>query len=278
VVSSEGPLSNEGEQLALIFASNHDGMPGSYFHEFSAIRKLSFVLVPLSGIAFVIFCVLKIVLGADNPATISIFTIFPCIFSLIGIFMLFIHFSPSVKHARANSGKSVGMALALYKYFIDNQAFLPNNVKLFFLSAGGENSAHEGTHAFIKSHPEIKNAYVFCIGELETGNFEFVGRDPLRKIKSTEKIINRANEASTEQNVKCTENKTDTVKEKLNSLHGYTGNAFSKAGLDALTFTGRSYQTSALAPSKEELSDLFRVIIRTAEKALEEKTEQVEEN
>lgn len=268
VVSEQIPrLAERGKERTVVICANHDAVLGSYF-QFDFIRKLTFVITPISAGLFIIFCILKMSLGADTASKISILTILPFLTSIAGVFVLIAHFSLSQKHARQNNGRAVSVALAAYAYFIEKPEQLPDDVKLMFVSFGGENSAHGGSEAFVKAHPELKSARVLCFGDINGNNYEVVKEDALRKIKFSSEVVSAVRASAREQDLTCSIASADGMKNKLNSLHGYTSGEFAKAGIQSATIISKSYSGVSPEPSQADMENLFKIAVGTIKKLL----------
>ena len=64
VFSENMPLKKQRGGNLVVIASHHDAAPGSYFTDFNRVRKVVFVVVPVSAALFVLFCLVKIFVGS----------------------------------------------------------------------------------------------------------------------------------------------------------------------------------------------------------------------
>ena len=226
------------------YACTHSSPPGSYFANFALVRKVVFIAVPASLAAFLLLAVLKMALGTDTAAKITVFSIFPTIAAAAGIVPLALHFSFSRDHARENSGAGVAAAAAVYRHFLVHPEQLPEGTRVCFVSFGGEYAAHAGSRAFAAAHPEIAGARAVVIDDITGGRLRVIRKDALRG-----EVLSRTASAVAERAAKRTGigyeiAPAEGLKSKLNALHGYAAEALAAAGCDAVMLSSKDYSAS----------------------------------
>lgn len=271
VISERAPsLCERDKERTVLICANHDDLYGSYAQNFSKIRKLVFVVAPISAFIFVLFCVLKMALGADSVSKITAFTIIPFFSSLAGVLVLLAHFSPFRKHSRQNSGLSTAVALASYAYFVENPDLLPDNIRIVFASFGGESSAHGGSRAFVNTHSEYNDMSVIALGDITSGEFKVASGDAIRKIANSSKVICALNHSAAEQNIPLKTLENSSFKEKLNCLHGFVSNAFAKSNIPSTTVLAKDYGVGEGVVRREDVERLFALVVAAAAELMED--------
>lgn len=262
VFSENMPLKNQRDDRLVVIASNHDAAPGSYFTDFDRVRKVVFVVAPVSAVLFVLFCIVKICVGSDTVPKITSLSILPFFDALAGIGVLLLHFSPFQRHARENNGISTAVSLAVYRKLLREPELLPEGTRVCFVSFGGENSAHAGSRAFAAAHPEIKGAKALVIGDIEGGRFAYLRRDALRK---TEFSASSAAlfDAVENTGVPCLLPPGDGLSDKLNALHGYAADALAEAGCECAVFVAKDYGGREGDFRKEDAGKLYDLALST---------------
>lgn len=264
VSEKEATVTAEGaRERAIVIADNHDAVMGSYFNDFAAFRKAAFILAPVCAFIFVLFCIIKMAIGSDTAAKISVLTIIPAIAGVIGIFVIIAHFSPFEQHLRQNNGVSVSAAMAAYAYFAENPELIPEGVKLVYVSLGAENSGHCGSEAFMRAHPEFKNAAVLAIGDIKSGALSVAECDSIRKIKFSTAVVSDIRSSAHEQDIRCDTVRHDSLKYALNSLNGYISDAFAKRGAATATILAKDYNGSEENVDRSDTDALFSLAVGT---------------
>ncbi len=271
VVSSRCPSGDPIKERTLIVATNHDASAGAFLRDFDLVRKVVFVTVPVSVVLFLMFCAIRLGVGTDGVTKATSLTVIPFVTSMAGIIALAIHFSPMQRHARENNNAGTAVALALYRYFVSAPGVLPEGTTVYFVSFGGENSAHAGSRAFAAAHPEIKGAKAIVIGDIQSSNFKLIHKDSLRGTVYSQTASRAALAAADKHNVSCSLAESDDFKSKLNSLHGYSASALAEAGCDCAMFVAKDYTEKGHTPDKEDMSRLFALALGTAVNMMEEK-------
>lgn len=262
VYSENMPLKEQKGNNLVIIASNHDASPGSYFVNFERVRKVVFVVAPVSAVLFVLFCIVKICVGSDTVPKITSLSILPFFDVLAGIFVMLMHFSPFQRHARENNGISTAVSLAVYKKLLREPELLPEGTRVCFVSFGGENSAHAGSRAFAAAHPEIKGAKALVIGDIEGGKFSLLRRDALRKTEfsaSSSALF----DAVEKTGVPCLLPPGDGISDKMNALHGFAANALAEAGCECAFFAAKDYGGNEGDFRKEDAGKLYDIALNT---------------
>lgn len=271
VVSERAPsVCEAGKERTVVICSNHDAVLGSAIYDLTRLRTFSVIIAPISFVIFVVFCILKMTIGPTTPLAISLLTIMPFLTSVAGIGVLTTHFSLSKKHARDRGGVSTSVALATYAYFVENPDLLPNDVRLVFASFGGENSAHGGSRAFVNAHGDFVNAKVLCIGDVLDGNFGVSDGDHLRGIKHSPAVVDAVVRAGREQDVALQINNSNTLRDKLVCLHGFTSNAFAQFNIPSATITAKHDNAVEGVVRREDVGRLFALSVTAVAHLLEE--------
>lgn len=258
VFSESFPSAKQQDGKLLVIASTHSSPPGSYFANFALVRKVVFIAVPASLAAFLLLAVLKMALGTDTVAKITVFSIFPTIAAAAGIVPLALHFSFSRDHARENSGAGVAAAAAVYRHFLAHPEQLPEGTRVCFVSFGGEYAAHAGSRAFAAAHPEIAGAKAVVIDDITGGRLRVIRKDALRGV-----VLSRTASAVAERAAKRTGigyeiAPAEGLKSKLNALHGYAAEALAAAGCDAVMLSSKDY-SAADEPAEDPCTVAARV-------------------
>lgn len=271
VVSERAPsVCEANKERTVIICTNHDAVLGSAIYDLTRLRTFSMVIAPLSFVIFVVFCVLKMTIGPTTPLAISLLTIMPFLTSVAGIGVLTTHFSLSKKHARDRGGVSTSVALATYAYFVENPSLLPNDVRIVFASFGGENSAHGGSRAFVKAHSEFADAKVLCIGDILDNNFGVTDGDHLRNIKHSKVVIDAIKTSARLLDIPLQTNNSNTLRDKLVCLHGFTSNAFAQSNIHSATITAKHDNAVEGVVRREDVGRLFALSVNAVIHLLED--------
>lgn len=270
VFSENFPSRKQQGSKLLVIAANRDAVPGSYFTNFALVRKTVFAVVPSSVVLMVLFCVIKMAVGSDTVAKITLLTVFPFITSVAGIAALALHFSPFSRHARANNGISTSVAINLYRYLSRHPELLPEDMRVCFVSFGAENAAHAGSRAFAAAHPEIKGAKAVVLGDIESASFRLERKDLLRKITLSRSSLSVMGKAVERSGVACELHPKEGLAGKLNAMHGYAASALAEAGCDCVFLTAKDYTEKNGTSDKEPMGELFALALAAAVAATEE--------
>ena len=171
------------KERVFIIADNHDATLGNFVTDYRLMSKIAHIFVPLTAAVFVLFCILKMAIGTDSEVKITAFTVIPAVVGVLGVTVTLLRFSPFERHAKQNNGVATSVAMATYAYFAEQPDILPEDVRIVYASFGGENSAHGGSDAFVKSHPEFADAHVLCIGDIDSSEFKIAERNAIRRIE-----------------------------------------------------------------------------------------------
>lgn len=270
-VVSESCKDEKNVKNTLVICDNHDATLGSPIKDFNLVRKLSMIIAPLSVFVFVLFCILKMVIGTqgDNVAAkISAFTILPFVSGIFGIAAFVLHFSPMERFARENNGVATAVAMATYAYFAEQPELLADNTKIVYVSFGAENSGHGGSNAFLEAHPEFTSAKVLAIGDVLSDNFQVAERDALRNIDFSIDVVSAVHASAIEQGITVSTMPHDSFLHKFNSLHGFISNAFAKNGNPTATILAKDYSKRDKSLSKSDLENLFSLCVGAAMKIM----------
>ena len=257
------------KQRVFVIVDNHDAKLGGFFGDFGVLRKLTILIAPISAVLFVLFCILKMGLGADTVPKITAFTILPAIFVLLGAFATFTHYSPFVRHARQNNGVGTSVAMATYAYFAENSDKLPEDAKVVYVSLGGENAAHGGSQAFVKAHPEFAGAKVLCVQDIISGELKIAECDAMRNIAFSMPLVSVIRSSAHEQGIEIEALPHETIKQKFVSLQGYTSNAFAKNNIETATVVANTQSDHVL--DRNDVERLFSLTVGALEKLMAEK-------
>ena len=275
VVSDFTKTEDNADKRAFVIVDNHDAKLGGFFGDFGILRKLTILVAPISAFLFVLFCILKMAMGADNTAEIAVFTILPAIFGIIGAAVTFTHYSPFTRHARENNGMATAIAMAAYGYLVEHKDKLPDDVKIVYVSLGGENSAHGGSQAFFKAHPELANAKVVCVQDILSGDVKLAECDPLRRITFSTPVVSIIRSSAHEQGIDVSVVEHNKIVNKITSLHGYISNAFAKGGIETATITAGEQADHVL--DRHDAEKLFALTVGSLQKLMSETKKPLEE-
>lgn len=226
------------KERVIVIADCHDAEHGSVLKDYGLLRKLTAWICPICAFLFVLFCLLKMIIGTQEPnmtLKISLFTIIPAVSGVFGTTVALLHYSPLARHAKLPNGLSTCVAMATYAYFAEQPDFLPDDVRVVYASFGSENAAHAGEDAFIKAHPEFADAYVLCIGELRGDEFKIAESDPVRKLSFSLPLISAVSGAAHDIGVELSTVPHDKISQNISQLHGYPSTPFAKAGVSSAT-------------------------------------------
>lgn len=243
VFSENMPKKEQKDGKVVLIAANRDAAPGSYFSDFAMVRKVVFVVVPVSAALFVLFCLVKIFVGSDTVPKITSLTVIPFINAVAGIAALILHFSPFQRHARENNGIATAVSLAVYLKLLSSPELLPEGTRVCFASFGGENSAHAGSRAFAAAHPELKGGVALVFGDIESDRIALLKKDALRGTTFAHEVQSVLFDAVENTGVPCLMPPCDGVKSKLGALHGYAASALAEAGCECAFFTAKDYSS-----------------------------------
>lgn len=269
-VVSECETDSEEKKRIFVICDNHDALMGSPLKDFDMLRKLCIVVTPIVAIVFSLFCILKMAMGIEGSnavAKITAFAIVPTMFGVPGITLCIMHYSFSPRYAREANGIQTAVAMATYAYFVDNE-MIGDGVKLVYASFGGEYSAHAGSHAFVSAHPELADATVLCIGDIENGDFCVAEYDPIRKTEFSAEVVAQVLASANEQGIGAKIMSHATIKDKFNALHGFTSNAFAEQGIKTATILAKTYSRFGNKASEEDIQDLFSLSVGTLQKLM----------
>ncbi len=269
-VVSECETPTDEKKRIFVICDNHDAMMGSPLKDFDMLRKLCIIVTPIVAFVFMIFCILKMAMGTDGAnavAKISAFSIIPTMFGVPGITLCIMHYSFSPRYARQANGIQTAVAMATYAYFVDNE-MIGDGIKLMYASFGGEYSAHAGTYAFVEAHPELADATVLCIGDIKSGDFNVAEYDAIRKTEFSAEVVAQVLASANEQGISAKIMPHTTLKEKFNSLHGFTSNAFAEQGIKTATILAKDYSHTGNGASEEDIQNLFSLAVGTLQKLM----------
>lgn len=269
-VVSECETDSDEKKRIFVICDNHDAMMGSPLKDFDMLRKLCIVVTPIVAIVFALFCILKMAMGIDGGnavAKITAFAIVPTMFGVPGITLCIMHYSFSPRYAREANGIQTAVAMATYAYFVDNE-MIGDGIKLVYASFGGEYSAHAGSHAFVSAHPELADATVLCIGDIQSGDFSVAEYDSIRKTEFSAEVVAQALASANEQGIGAKIMSHATIKDKFNALHGFTSNAFAEQGIKTATILAKNYSHLGNKASEEDIQNLFSLAVGTLQKLM----------
>lgn len=261
---------NEGKaaKRTFVIADNHDAKLGGFFGDFGILRKLTILIAPISAFLFVLFCILKMAVGFDTIPKITAFTILPALFGILGAVVTFTHYSPFARHARENNGVATSVAMATYTYFATHKNRVPDDAKIIYVSLGGENAAHSGSQAFLKAHPELKDAKVLCVQDVLSGDFRIAECDPIRKINYSTPLVSIIRSSAHEQGIDVSVVPHENIVKQISSLHGYMSSAFAKDGIETATIVASGEADHVL--DRQDIEKLFALTVGSLDKLMHE--------
>ena len=276
VVSEFCKTEDKENKRTFIIVDNHDAKLGGFFRDFGLLRKLTALISPICAVLFVLFCILKMSIGFDTVPKITAFTVLPALVGLLGAFVTFTHYSPFVRHARQNNGVATAISMATYAYFAEHSDLLPDDAKIVYVSLGGENSAHGGSQAFVRTHPEFADAKVLCVQDILSGDLKIAECDGIRKVEFSTPLVSVIRSSAHEQGIEIQTLPHDTPRQKLAALQGYNSNAFAQNGIETATIIANTSGDHVL--DRNDVEKLFSLTVGTLEKLMaEEKKPQKQE-
>lgn len=264
------------KERTFIICDNHDAVLGNFLTDYRPMSKAAYVFIPLTCVVFVLFCILKMALGTDTPTKITAFTVVPAVIGVLGITVTILRFSPFDKHAKQNNGIATAVAMATYAYFAEQPELLPDDVRLVYVSFGGENSAHGGSEAFVKSHPEFARAGVLCVGDIESSDIKIAERNSIRRIQYSIPLVSLIRSSAHEQNIDITALPTDKLSQKFASLHGYMSDAFAQNGNPTATIVAEDRHKDSTLPENNDIEKLLSVTVGAFMKFIRETNQPTE--
>lgn len=258
------------KERVFIVADNHDATLGNFTRDYKMMSKLAHVFVPLTAVVFVLFCILKMAIGTDTPAKITAFSVIPAVIGVLGITVTMLRFSPFERNAKQNNGIATSIAMATFAYFVEQPHLVPDDVRLVYASFGGENSAHGGSEAFVKAHPELQGAHVLCLGDIESGELKIADVNAMRNIRYSTPMVSAIRSSAYEQKIEISTIPTDKLSEKLSSIHGYMCDAFAVNGDATAMILADEPSSSEHELDVNDLEKLFSVTVGTMIKLIKD--------
>lgn len=258
------------KERVFIIADNHDAELGNFITDYRIISKLAHIFVPLTAVVFVLFCIIKMAVGTDTPAKITALTVIPSVMGVLGIATTMLRFSPFERHAKQNNGIATSIAMATFAYFAEQPHLVPDDARIVYASFGGENSAHGGSEAFVKAHPEFQGANVLCIGNIESGELKIADMNAMRKIRYSTPVVSVIRSSAYEQKIDISTIPTDKLSQKLASIHGYMADAFAVNGDATAMILADEPTSDEHELDVNDLEKLFSVTVGTMVKLMKE--------
>lgn len=258
------------KERVFIIADNHDAVLGNFVKDYKFMSIASYVLIPLTAIIFVLFCVLKMAIGTDTPAKITAFSVIPAVLGVIGIAVTLLRFSPFERHAKQNNGVATSVAMATYAYFAEQPDLLPNDVRIVYASFGGENSGHGGSEAFVKAHPEFQEAHVLCIGDINGGDLKIADMNAMKKMQYSTPMVSLIRSSAHDQKIDIATLPHDTLRQKFASFYGYMSDAFAAGGHHTATIVAGEPSADGRELDVNDLQKLFSVTVGTVLKLIKD--------
>ncbi|MDE5601075.1 MAG: hypothetical protein K2J16_01095, partial [Clostridia bacterium] len=252
----------------IIIVDNHDAIAGNIFKEQRFINDLARVFIPLTAVVFVLFCIIKMAVGTDTSAKITALTVIPALLGVIGTIITMLRFSPLEKHAKQNNGVATSVAMATYAYFVEKSDMLADDVRMVYVSLGGENSAHGGSEAFVKSHPEYASACVLCIGDIESGDLKIMERNSLRRINYSTPMVSLIRSSAYEQKIDIVVQPHDKLSQKIGSIYGNISDAFALNGNPTSAIVADENRSVGRVLERNDIEKLFSVTVGTVLKLM----------
>jgi len=256
------------KERTFIIVDNHDAIVGNFFKEQKYLSRLTQILVPLTAVIFVLFCILKMAIGTDTSGKITAFTVIPAVLGVMGILLTGMRYSPLEKDAKQNNGVATSVAMATYAYFVEKPELLEDDVRIVYVSLGGENSGHGGSEAFVHSHPEYASACVLSIGDIESGDLKIIERNCIRQIDYSTPMVSLIRSSAFEQKIDIAVQAHDTLPQKLSSLHGYISDAFAVNGNHTAQIIAEESKSQDRVLERNDIEKLFSVTVGTLLKLL----------
>lgn len=256
------------KERTFLIVDNHDAVVGNFFKEQRYLIRLTQIFVPLTAVIFALFCVLKMAIGTDSSAKITAFTVIPAVLGVMGILLTTMRYSPLEKDAKQNNGIATSVAMATYAYFVEKPELLADDVRMVYVSLGGENSGHGGSEAFVRSHPEYASACVLTIGDIESGDLKIIERNCVRNINYSTPMVSLIRSSAYEQKIDVSVHPHDTLPQKLASIHGYISDAFAVNGNPTAQLIAEENRSDDHVLERNDIEKLFSVTVGTLLKLL----------
>ncbi len=269
-VVSEFAKDDNNVKRTFVIVDNHDAMQGSPIKDFELVQKLAPIIAPASVFIFVLFCILKASIGTQGEnvaAKISAFTIFPFISGIFGIASFVLHYSPFEKYSRATNGVSTATAMATYAYFVENPDLLPDDTKLVYVSLGAENCGRCGSKAFVAAHPELAGATVLCVGDVNGEDIGVAEYDAIRRLAFSTDVVSSVHASAREQGIAIRTLEHDSILRKLDSVQGYTSNAFSQNGNPSASVISQTHRSGQI--ERADMENMFALLVGSMQKLME---------
>lgn len=265
VVAESKEFSENAERIFII-ADNHDCDLDRFTSEYKFLSDMAKVFVPLTAIVFVIFCILKAVIGTGTTASVTAFSVVPAVVGVMGISVTLVRYFMSGRKSKQNNGIATSIALETFTYFMRRPNLIPEDVRLVYASFGAENSGHGGSEAFVKAHPEFASATVLCLENIEDGNVRIVDRNVMRRITYSVPFASLVSAAASEQKIAISTLPTDTVAQKLASVQGYLSDNFAKNGNPTATLIAENNKSDNQTVDRNDLFKIMSVTVGTVMK------------
>ena len=258
------------KERIFVIADNHDAVLGNFLKDYKVVSKLAHIFVPLTAIVLVLFCIIKMAIGTDTAAKITVLSVIPAVLGVLGIATTMLRFSPFERHAKQNNGIATSIAMATYAYFVEQPQLLDDDVRIVYASFGGENSAHGGSEAFVKAHPEFKGANVLCIGDIEGSDLKIADMNAVRKIRYSTPLVSVIRSSAHEQKIDIGVIPTDKTSQRLASIHGYMPDAFAQGGYPSAMICAGASSSDEHELDINDLEKVFSVTVGTMLKLMKE--------
>lgn len=258
------------KERIFVIADNHDAVLGNFIKDYKSVSKLAHIFVPLTAVVFVLACIIKMAIGTDTAAKITVLSTVPAVIGVLGVTVTLLRFSPFERHAKQNNGIATAIAMATYAYFVEQPQLLDDDVRIVYASFGGENSAHGGSEAFVKAHPEFKGANVLCLGDIEGSDLKIADMNALRKIRYSTPLVSVIRSSAHDQKIDIGIIPTDKLSQRLASIHGYMPDAFAESGYPSAMITAVAASSDAHELDLNDLDKIFSVTVGTMLKLMKD--------
>ena len=256
----------------IIISANYDSQYGNNF-KISDKARFWIIAVSLGSIAlFVLFNLIRLIVGVESVAAKASLIVLSCIFSIPSILALILTFSLSKNKIEENNGLSTAVALTTVRYLIDED-LIPKDTAVTFVAFGGENAGHDGANAFVKRHTDtnvFENATLINVGDIIERIYFVATIDGVHKHTFDESLVQTAKNVAENLEIELNEEGKN-----FGAISGYAATAFEKAGVKSVTLLARDRNPfREITEENTDISDVvtncFKLCVGIAKELLED--------
>ena len=262
----------EERKRNIIISANYDSQYGNNF-KISDKARFWIIAVSLGSIAlFVLFNLIRLIVGVESVAAKASLIVLSCIFSVPSILALILTFSLFKNKIEENNGLSTAVALTTVRYLIDED-LIPKDTAVTFVAFGGENAGHDGANAFVKRHAGtslFENATLINVGDIIERKYFVATVDGVHKHTFDESLVQTAKKVAENLEIELNEEGKN-----FGAISGYAATAFEKAGVKSVTLLARDRNPfREITEENTDISDVvtncFKLCVGIAKELLED--------